>query len=74
MEDYYGFTIDRNALHAKYDTYRGHESYVGTIMKTIIDDIIKVYITIVYHTVIPIKKYISQKTVFYTLYNDRIPP
>lgn len=74
MEDYYGFVVDRKGISAKYSTYRGYESYVGTIMKTIIDDIIKVYITIVHHTVIPIKKYISQKTIFYTLYNDRIPP
>lgn len=74
MEDYYGFVVDRKGISAKYSTYKGYESYICTIMKTEIANTIKVYTKIVYHTILAIKKYISQKTIFYTLYNDRIPP
>lgn len=74
MEDYYGFVVDRKGISAKYSTYRGYESYIGSIVKVEITNIIKVYTKIVYHTILAIKKYISQKTIFYTLYNDRIPP
>ena len=43
MEDYYGFVVDRKGISAKYSTYRGYESYIGSIVKVEIANTIKVY-------------------------------